>query len=163
MDVLLALGTNLGDRVNNLKEVILRLDFLHQKLFSSIYESKALLPENAPESWDKPFLTMAIKGNCFLSAREILKKVKNIEIEIGRDISAPRWSPRIIDIDIILIDKLIYKDKGLQIPHPEFLRRNFVIIPAQEIAGSMTHPEIGIKLKDLKCSLSNIQLTNYQI
>lgn len=163
MKVLLALGTNLGDRLQNLKKAISKFTFIEEMICSSIYESEALLPKDAPGIWNKPFLNMVVLGKCLLAPKNILDQVKAIEKELGRDINSQRWSPRIIDIDILLVDDLICNYKDLQIPHPEFLKRNFVVIPAQEIAFNMTHPILNTELKNIKCDTLNLRLTNYKV
>ena len=162
MRIILGLGSNVGDRLNNLKKAVEVLNFLNPKRISSIYENNALLPVDAPQEWDMPFLNMAVVGDTLDDLNTVLGKIKRIEQMLGRDIAAPRWSPRIIDIDILLADIINVVD-ACWVPHKEFLNRPFALIPAQEIAGEMVHPGIGKQLKDIFIAPSDLRLTSYKI
>ncbi len=162
MRIILGLGSNVGDRLNNLKNAVNALDFLNLQSVSSIYENSALLPANSPKEWDLPFLNMAVLGDTTDDFNTVLGKIKRIEQMLGRDIAAPRWSPRIIDIDILLADIINVVDT-CWVPHKEFLNRPFALIPAQEIAGEMVHPGVGKQLKDIFIAPADLILTSYKI
>lgn len=162
MRIILGLGSNVGDRLHNLNKAVAALSFLKLNHISSIYENNALLPTNAPKEWDLPFLNMAVVGDTSDDFNTVLEKIKKIEQMLGRDIAAPRWSPRIIDIDILLADVINVVD-NCWVPHKEFLNRPFALIPAQEIAGEMVHPGIGKQLKDIFIAASDLRLTSYKI
>ncbi|AHK63634.1 dihydropteroate synthase [Chlamydia avium] len=127
--VCLSLGSNLGNRFDNFRKAYLNLKELGiQDLQSSvILETKALLLPNSPETWDLPFFNSVIIGKTSLSPSELLKKLKNIENLLGRDLHAPAWSPRTLDIDILLYGDGDYQDKDLTIPHSGLLKRPFLI------------------------------------
>lgn len=146
---IIALGSNLGDRYNNLLSCISSISNYFDVLnASSIYETKALLHQNAPKNWNKPFLNCAISiavQNNF-SPQQVLKVLQDIELELGRiekfaksDADIPNkelgCAPRVIDIDIIVAEDISYNSDMLHIPHKRFLSRDFVIIPMQEIEG----------------------------
>jgi len=106
--VILGIGTNIGDRFFFLQRavnLIVKDKLISNVNVSSIYESKALLPDDAPQDWEKDFLNMAICGFCKLQPLDLLKKIKLIEKTIGRK-DRGFWSPREIDIDILALGML---------------------------------------------------------
>lgn len=133
-EIIFGLGTNLGDRRNNLKEAIERLENEGFKLAASsdIFETE---PWGGIEQPD--FLNMCVKmefeNEIFNNdPLEILKTVKKIEREMGRKESV-RWGARLIDIDILLIGDLRYESEELTIPHKEMKGREFVLRPLSQI------------------------------
>jgi 2-amino-4-hydroxy-6-hydroxymethyldihydropteridine diphosphokinase len=74
-----------------------------------------------------------------LGADELMESLLSIERSMGRE-RLEKWSARIIDIDIILIDELIHESEVLSIPHPHMQSRRFVLVPSAEIASEMIHP-----------------------
>jgi 2-amino-4-hydroxy-6-hydroxymethyldihydropteridine diphosphokinase len=102
--IYISLGSNLGNRINNLREAfeILKTRYIRNVSYSGIIETKAILPKNAPISWDKPFLNMLIKGESDLSPEELINQIKLVEFEMGRPKHYEKWAPRIMDIDILL-------------------------------------------------------------
>lgn len=125
MRLVLALGTNLGNRLANIERASLQLKFLKNMQHTSIIETKALLLPNSPPEWNKAFLNMIVFGESDMEPIEILKEIKIIEKKMGRNDDAPRWSPRIIDIDILTYGNLSYSDEHLIIPHNEIRNRDF--------------------------------------
>lgn len=121
----LLLGTNLGERKNNLNIAINRVnsEIGEIKLRSEILETQA-------EDFvtDCLFLNQILEVSTSLSPVEILKRIKTIEKRMGRVYfpDGGRYQDRIIDIDILKIDGLIYESKELIIPHPQIKNRNFV-------------------------------------
>jgi len=141
--IVLGLGSNQGDREVFLQSAIAKLkNILTNVKVSNIYDSPALLPENAPPEWNINFLNMAIAGECKLSPKELLNKVKELELGLGRKYRG-HWSPREIDIDILAYNNLIINEENLQIPHKFLLERDFAIIPFSEIYPDWIHPIIG--------------------
>lgn len=145
--IIFGLGTNLGDREQNLERAIELIDSSFAKVVakSEIISTPPMLPENAPEDWDIDFLNMAIATelNKELTPQQVLKEIKDIEVKIGRK-ESPRWAPREIDIDILAWDNLIFEEDKLQIPHPGLTERAFAILPLAEIAPDWVHPKTGI-------------------
>ena len=144
--VYLALGSNLGNRKENLKLAVEKLELSAVKFVESspIYSTPALLLKDSPDDWNKPFLNCIIKVKTELKPLELLIICKKIEFEIGRDFSKT-WAPRPIDIDILfyknqqinlsneaikqnvsseLIEK--YHIKNLIVPHEAFNKRYFL-------------------------------------
>jgi 2-amino-4-hydroxy-6-hydroxymethyldihydropteridine diphosphokinase/dihydropteroate synthase len=93
---------------------------------SLVLETAAILPPSAPDNWDRPYLNMIITGNSQLDPFSLLKHIKNLEKQMGRDVNAPPWSPRIIDIDIIDYDSKRIDTEKLSIPHREIRNRDFL-------------------------------------
>ncbi len=133
--VALALGSNLGNSLENLRVALKRLSN-HYKItdLSSIYESDALTPENAPTDWNKKFLNAValVEVPESLHPEDLLKSVKDIEQSMGRS-SNERWAPRIIDIDILYWSDVNYKSEYLNIPHQRLLERPFALMPLLEV------------------------------
>lgn len=145
--VILGLGTNLGDRLGFLSQAIGQLTdgdapSLTDIMLSSIYESKALLPENAPTSWDISYYNMAVSGVTQRTPEEMLTHIKAIEHQLGRRPS-DRWSPREIDIDILAWGDVVMDTPLLTIPHKGVLERDFVLLPIADIAPKWCYPVLG--------------------
>ncbi|MDG7056032.1 MAG: dihydropteroate synthase [Wolbachia endosymbiont of Meromenopon meropis] len=127
--IYISIGSNTGNRLANLQRAaqFLKERYLKDLKSSIVLETKAILPDNAPIEWDKPFLNVIVYGNCFHSPQELLKGIKQIECDIGRSQIHKKWAPRIIDLDILLWDDLTLDTSYLKIPHPELLNRPFLI------------------------------------
>lgn len=145
--VILGLGSNLGDRLNNLRlahQLIQKIPHVTVHSVSPIYLSDALLPENAPESWNIPYLNLAIHCLTTLSPLELLAQLKHIEFSIMGRKPKERWGPRIIDIDILVWDDLIQYDDKLHIPHENLHQRPFALWPLADIVPRWRYPLPGI-------------------
>ena len=148
--VFLALGANLGDREKNLHEAIARLaPFVDITSTSSIYETEPVGVREQP--W---FLNLVVRGTTTLSPVDLLRRVKKIEIEMGRS-EGIRFGPRPIDIDILFYDRLIELSPALTIPHPRLHERAFVLIPLAEIAPDFVHPRFRLRIRDLLAGLES--------
>jgi len=149
---ILAIGTNSGDRLSNIETSIFilskKIAYTNIKK-SSIIETSALLLPNSPSDWNLPFLNLAVLIKTDLSFWQIFYITKEIESDMGRDFSAPRWSPRIIDIDIITYNNLVYSNNNLEIPHAQMHKRQFVMKPICEIAANNVHPVFRKTFKQL--------------
>ncbi len=158
-EVILGLGSNIGNRRNHLRKAIAELaEYIENIHISSIYESEALLPENAPPEWNTPFCNMAIAGATSLAPHDLLRVVKQIEKKLGRN-KIGHWCPREIDIDILAMEDLIIEEENLSIPHKELLKRDFALVPFAEIVPEWIHPIIKKTIKELSANLpaSNIK------
>ena len=135
--VILGLGTNQGDRIENLRKALSYLKLISEiKIIqiSSVYKSNALLLENAPKSWDQFYLNIAISCQTKLQPLELLRVIKTIETKMGRQTSAIIWAPRIIDIDILAWCNKKVISRELTIPHPELHNRPFALWPFIDLA-----------------------------
>jgi 2-amino-4-hydroxy-6-hydroxymethyldihydropteridine diphosphokinase len=132
----LLIGGNLGDRKENLLKTAALINEQCGNLTrsSSIYETAAWGMTEQPS-----FLNQALEISTSINARQLMRKVLNIEKEMGR-IRKEKLGPRIIDIDILLFDDEIHDVPFLKIPHPEMQNRRFVLTPLAEINSDLLHP-----------------------
>ena len=134
--VFLGIGTNLGDRQQNLaaaRDALRRkMDILSE---SSIYET-------APWGYlDQPaFLNQALEAETHLSPLNLLGFLKRTEEQLGRKANF-RYGPRVIDLDILFYGERIIRTPRLQVPHPRLAERAFVLVPLAEIAPDFLHPQ----------------------
>lgn len=142
-NVILGLGSNIGDRMTNLRAAQDGLgELLADMQASSIYRSEALLPQNAPADWNCEFLNMAVMGKTTLAPEMLLASIKKLEGEMGRQ-SRGHWGPREIDIDILAYDDVVMDSPELTIPHKELLNRDFALVPLCELAPDWCFPVAG--------------------
>ena len=131
MSVYLGLGSNLGDRLLNLNAAAGHFSVLKQ---SSIYETEPV--DYLEQPW---FLNMVVCIQTSLSPRSLLQFCQDMERDLGRIRIIPK-GPRMIDVDILFFDDLIYSDAELILPHPRIQDRRFVLEPLNEIASDFVHP-----------------------
>ncbi len=140
----LALGTNLGDRLANLR---LAIDALAPQVRvvarSHVYETAAWGYEDQPA-----FLNMALRAETELIPSALLAYLKKLEAELGRQPNF-RWGPRLIDIDILLYDDLVLDAPELNIPHARLHERAFVLVPLADLAPALVHPRLGKTIRQL--------------
>lgn len=134
--VLISLGTNIGDKKNNLEEAIL---LIHSEIGnvtkqSSVYQTKPWGKTNQDD-----FYNQVIEIESELEPEKILFKCLTIENIIGR-IRKEKWGERIIDLDILYVGNHIIDTEILKLPHPLMQNRNFVMIPLAEIDKEFLHP-----------------------
>ncbi|WP_341817084.1 dihydropteroate synthase [Wolbachia endosymbiont (group A) of Agelastica alni] len=127
--IYISIGSNMGNRFYHLQKAaqLLKERYFKNLKSSIILETKAILPNDAPPEWDKPFLNMVVYGSCSSSPEELLKGLKQIECDIGRLQVYEKWAPRVIDLDILLWDDLTLDTPYLKIPHPELINRPFLL------------------------------------
>jgi len=160
MHVYLGFGSNLGDRHDRLGRALARLadHGIGIERVSPVVESPALLPADAPAEWNRPFLNLVARCATGLRPEEALAAVKAIERELGRE-DARHWSPRPIDIDLLLWGDEQIETDALTIPHPELPRRAFVLSPLAAIAPGLVVPGLGRTVLELSRALGrNIPL-----
>tara|TARA_B100001173_G_scaffold58225_1_gene48749 strand:+ start:53 stop:526 length:474 start_codon:yes stop_codon:yes gene_type:complete len=140
--IYLSLGSNIGNRENNLKLALKELsEILRIKKISSIYETEPLLYQKQDN-----FLNIVVEVSYFDEAESLLKNIKAIEKKMGREATL-RFGPRIIDIDIIFFNGQEINDESLTIPHKEWKNRLFVIAPLYEV--------LDRKIEESKFNISN--------
>jgi 2-amino-4-hydroxy-6-hydroxymethyldihydropteridine diphosphokinase/dihydropteroate synthase len=135
--IAIGFGSNQGDRLFQLSEALRRIlqrSLLKPPLrFSSIYSSRALLPAGAPADWAHlDFLNAVVVGETDCSPDQLWSGLQAIEKEMGRERKA-RWAPRMIDLDLLFYHDLKLHSEQLQLPHPEFKNRAFVVEPLREL------------------------------
>jgi 2-amino-4-hydroxy-6-hydroxymethyldihydropteridine diphosphokinase len=142
--VAIALGSNLGQRDSHLHLaiVLLRSD-LSNVLVSDLVETEPVGVGPQP-----PFLNGALTGDCEISPRSLLDRLLDIERAGGRSRPHP-GAPRTIDLDLILFGARTIDQAGLQVPHPRFRERGFVLRPLVQIAPEMVDPVTGLTVAEL--------------
>lgn len=151
-DVYLGLGANLGNRKLNLKKALEALSSRVEIIkVSPIYETDPVGFTEQPL-----FLNIAIAGKTRLKPKTLLEFAKEIEINMGRVPGQPN-APRPIDIDILFYGDKIIRDEELIIPHPRLTVRAFVLVPLNDIAPELVHPDNKRKIKQLYKDLGEIR------
>ena len=125
--ICIGLGSNVGHRLQNLQNAfcLLKERCLTNAQASIVLETPAILPENAPQNWDLPYLNMLVCGETTLSPQQLLHTLQQIEVEMGRPKEHPFWGPRIIDLDILLFNDIQIATEELTIPHKALNQRSF--------------------------------------
>lgn len=142
--IYIALGSNLGDRLTNLRAAIQFLSPVVQVLVESrVYETPPWGFTDQP-----PFLNMAIKAQTELEPEALLATLKQIEARLGRTPTI-RWGPRLIDLDILFYDDLVLDTPSLVIPHPRLHERGFVLAPLADLAPDLSHPTLKRSVREL--------------
>ena len=139
MAIFIALGSNLGNREDNLKEALRRLE---QKGIQIIAVSDFITTKPYGVTDQPDFLNAVAEVKTDLSPVELLHLLLNIEQEMGRK-RLRRWGERNIDLDLLLYDDRIIDLPELKVPHPDMLNRDFVLRPLAQIAPDVVHPVLG--------------------
>ena len=144
MRVYLGLGSNLGDRRLHLSRAIDALEAkgLAIARVSPVVESPALLPDSAPSDWNLPFLNLAVEGIARCSPGQLRLRIDEIQQSFGRH-EGSHWSPRPIDVDILLWGRERIETERLTIPHRDLTRRTFVLAPLVALQPRLTVPGLG--------------------
>ncbi|HRQ41255.1 MAG TPA: 2-amino-4-hydroxy-6-hydroxymethyldihydropteridine diphosphokinase [Chloroflexota bacterium] len=145
------MGTNLGQRRHNLERAIVGLqDVVWITAVSPIYETAPWGLTEQPA-----FYNACLAGKTNYPPLELLAFIKNLETEMGRTPTI-QWGPRLIDIDILLIDDLVMQLGSLTVPHPHLPDRAFVLIPLADIAPDVVHPELDLTIQELATAVSPV-------
>jgi len=134
--VYLSLGSNEGDRLDNLRRACAALEARDIRLrrASSVYETEPV--DMREQTW---FLNCVIEVETSLPPLRLLYEIEQIEGELGRKRSLPK-GPRTIDLDILLYGNSVIREESLVVPHPKLHKRRFVLVPLREIAPSLKLP-----------------------
>ena len=146
--IYLGIGSNLGNRINNIEKAksLLLDEGIKFVSISSYYETPSWPDPKKPK-----FINIVLKIKSLLKPIKLLNLCKSIESKLGRK-KSPRNSPRECDIDIIDYEGLILKDK-VNLPHNMMHKRNFVLFPLFEIEKEWFHPSKKTNIKKLILSL----------
>jgi 2-amino-4-hydroxy-6-hydroxymethyldihydropteridine diphosphokinase len=141
----LGLGSNIGDRVAHLAAAVAALPRhgVDVVASSSLYETEpvGLVLDQAD------FLNACLRVRTPLGPEPLLDACKAVEREVGREAGGPRHGPRVIDVDLLLLDDLEYSSPRLTLPHAEVSSRRFVLVPLLELDPELTLPA-GERLSD---------------
>jgi 2-amino-4-hydroxy-6-hydroxymethyldihydropteridine diphosphokinase len=146
----LGLGSNVGDAAGHLRAAVelLRARGVDVDAISSTY-----LTEPVGELLDQPdFLNAALRVSTDLEPEALLDLCKEVEVERGRLLDAPRHSPRPLDVDLLLLGDLELESERLTLPHPEVTSRRFVLVPLLELDPELALPD-GVRLADALAAL----------
>ena len=149
--VYLSIGSNIGDRLENLRLACRRLESsgLRLRALSSVYETEPV--DVREQEW---FLNCAVAIETTLEPLQLLDKVHDIERELGRRREIPK-GPRTIDIDILIYGDAVLRSETLTLPHPSMLQRRFVLEPLNEIAPALLVPHANKTVAELYRELSD--------
>lgn len=147
--VYLSLGSNLGDREDNLLQALSLISrYMTLTALSSVYETEPL-----EYIFQPTFLNMVCSGETYYTPRKILELTQDIEKDLGR-VTKFKYGPRTMDVDILLYGHEVIDLPDLQIPHPSFSERAFVLVPLSEVAPDIIHPVLGRSISDLLLEVS---------
>jgi 2-amino-4-hydroxy-6-hydroxymethyldihydropteridine diphosphokinase len=147
----LAIGSNLGNKINNID--IAKFELQKNKI-KILMSSSCYLSESWPDSTNPNYINIIIKIKTSLMPLELLTICNLIESKLGR-VRSKKNAPRTCDIDIIDYDKKILTENNnkLSLPHPRMNKRNFVLLPLFEVDKSWKHPKSNINIVNLINSL----------
>jgi 2-amino-4-hydroxy-6-hydroxymethyldihydropteridine diphosphokinase len=134
--VFLSLGSNLGDRADNIRQALEQLPGVGVEIrrVSSFYKTEPV--DFLPQAW---FVNCVAEAETHLMPMQLLQAVKFVERTLGRRPAVAK-RPRPIDIDILLYESVVMRSAALNIPHPRLAERRFVLLPLRELAGYLRHP-----------------------
>ena len=138
---LISFGSNLGDRhalIAEAARLVAAADYVHDLRASRLFET----PPIGGPSGQEPFLNAVAAFETPASARQILERLQQIELELGRQ-RRQRWGARAIDLDVVLHGELVGGGTGLIVPHPRYTARQFVLQPACDVAPHYRDPRFG--------------------
>jgi 2-amino-4-hydroxy-6-hydroxymethyldihydropteridine diphosphokinase len=146
--VYIGVGSNQGDRHENIEGSRRRLgqSGAHVRRVSPLYETEALLKPGQPPQPD--FLNAVFEVETVLDPERLLDLLETIERGLGRS-NKGDWSPRTIDLDILLYEDRVVDSPRLKIPHPEMAHRSFVLKPLADLARDVMHPVLKKTIKEI--------------
>lgn len=144
--VLLSLGSSMGDRKQYLDAAIEKLNTCRGITVKKVSDYICTEPYGGVA--ENEFLNCAVEIETLLSPRQLLNAIHAIEKECGR-VRDKRWGDRTLDIDIVFFGKRIVCEDDLVIPHPEYRKRDFVLIPLKQIAPDFICPQLQKPIKEI--------------
>ncbi|MCA1839016.1 MAG: 2-amino-4-hydroxy-6-hydroxymethyldihydropteridine diphosphokinase [Actinomycetota bacterium] len=133
----IGLGSNLGDRLSNIKRALHEIAAIASTKLTRISSAYDTDPVGPPQP---DFLNAACEVETELEARDLLRHLKQIEALLGRTLSDEHWGPRVIDLDLLLYGSSIVCDDDVVIPHAELTNREFVMVPLLEMCPDLELP-----------------------
>lgn len=150
--VVVAFGSNIGNRERQIQDAAVAVaSFLSDFRLSPIIETA---PLGAGLEHDPPYLNAVGVGESGLPPEAILARLQAIEDAAGRTRPYPN-APRTLDLDLILVDDEILETAGLQVPHPRFRQRRFVLEPLAGLAPDKRDPVTGMTMRELLAQLTD--------
>ncbi len=143
-DVVLLLGSNVGRRVRRLRDGLAAV----ARGVGTVRASRIYAGAPGGRGGQPWFLNVALLGRTSLSPDALLALAKEVERAAGRT-AGPRWGPRALDVDIILMGDRVVREPHLEIPHPRMAERRFCLLPVSEVAPDFAVPPGGTTVRDL--------------
>ena len=143
MRAFVALGSNLGERealIHQALDELAKLPDTTLVRVSSLYDTEPVGDVEQPN-----FLNAAAEIETGLAPRQLLWNLQLVEKRLGRA-RTKRWGPRTIDLDLLMFGQQVIEDPELTVPHPEMLRRSFVLVPLVELDPMLVHPVTGLTM-----------------
>jgi 2-amino-4-hydroxy-6-hydroxymethyldihydropteridine diphosphokinase len=154
----ISVGSNIGDKLENCRRgvgALVSTPDIRLTGKSRVYRTEPV--DFTDQDW---FINYVIRIETRLSPLELLKRLQAVQREAGRPADQVRFGPRVLDLDILLYDRLILEDSQLCLPHPRMHQRRFVLKPLCDIDYSLVHPVIG---KDMKTLLAELDEEGQQV
>lgn len=148
---LVALGSNLGDRLENMRagvSGVVGIDGVDVVGVSSLYET---VPVGGPES-QGAYYNAALRLDVTLGAADLLAALHRIEADRSRRRTV-RWGPRTLDLDLLVHGDLVSDMRRLELPHPRMHERRFVMVPVCDVAPGLVHPVFERTMSELLADL----------
>ena len=143
----IALGSNLGNRDENINKAI---ELINSTIGKVIKQAKNIETEPVDMYNANLFMNTCIEVQTSLNVEYMLDELKKIEINLGRPANSKgKNESRTIDLDIIFYNQIVYSSENLTIPHPNYHKRDFVLVPMLELDNQFIDPKTKITLKQL--------------
>jgi 2-amino-4-hydroxy-6-hydroxymethyldihydropteridine diphosphokinase len=145
------LGSNLGDRLDNLRAGVAGIDAadgIEVVAVSPLYETA---PVGGPDN-QGPYLNAALTADTTLDAADVLALLHRIEADRERQ-RVVHWGPRTLDLDLLVHGDLVSDASALEVPHPRLHERRFVMVPVCDVAPELVHPRLGRTMRNLLADL----------
>ncbi len=154
--IFIGLGTNLGDRLENLRRA-------RQALSPDVsIVAESHIYQTPPWGYqDQPvFLNQVVQAETELSPQDLMAMLKRLEADLGRKPGLPN-GPRVIDLDLLFYDDLQLETPTLHIPHPRLEGRGFILTPLAELAPDLRHPGLGKSMAEMLLECDTQGIVNY--
>ncbi len=151
-NVYISLGSNLGNKQNNLKKAV-----IHLRQLVGVVEQKSTIYKSEPWGFASfnNFLNQVVHISTALQPNQLLEVLLNIEQSLGRTRNSKGYQDRVIDLDILFYNDEVIHSEKLEIPHPRFQERLFMLEPMVEIAPDFIHPQFNKTTTALLLSLKS--------
>lgn len=147
----IGLGANLGHPLEQCRRALEKIGKISQTELirsSSVYQTEPLVSEGQDPLTVPWYMNAVCEVLTGLTPKKLLTELLDIEKEMGRE-RRKKWESRLIDLDLLFFDSLVFETKTLKIPHPEIQNRSFVLLPLKEIAPQWVHPLFKKTIEEL--------------
>ena len=146
----IGIGSNLADPARQIEHALRELSRWGPLRRSSLYRTEPLGDSNQP--W---YVNAVAELSTERTPVDLLSRLKRMERRAGRTQGGPRWGPRILDLDLLLVGELIVRTPELELPHPGLQERRFVLRPLAELAPAARDPRDGRSAAELLATLDD--------